>query len=267
MKTICISIAMVAILLAHPVFGQADAAALETSLHGKPLGLRNYSADQVVKYTWFDGKLVPGPVDLHGIRAFFADTVRQKGGKILIEGQGETLVRVGPKLAPMGKLPMRLEIDLQGEDAASVLPKLQAAIFFPSLQAALQSLPDSVSDMLPFSSDGKFQSTCHCIHVFENGKWIKLEENDPKLTPPGVVKEAENPGLDQKAIDSKVSGSLTLVFSISETGGVDEVWIAKPLGAGLDEMAAKSLRESLFRPGRLDGKPVGTVLIRTISVN
>ncbi len=31
----------------------------------------------------------------------------------------------------MGKTPMRLEIDLQGADAAAVVPQLQAALFFP----------------------------------------------------------------------------------------------------------------------------------------
>jgi len=46
----------------------------------------------VVKYTWVDGKLLPDPIVLHGLEAFFTDTVRQKGSKILIEGQVEPLV-------------------------------------------------------------------------------------------------------------------------------------------------------------------------------
>ena len=202
----------------------------------------------MAKYTWFDGKVIPGPIDLHGIRAFFTDTVQKKGSKIVIEGQSSTLVRVGPKLAPMGKVPARLEIDLQGADAAAVFPKLQEALFFPSLSVALQSLPNYVTDMLPFSSDGKFQSTCHCSHVFQDGKWVKVEGSNASLTPPTVLKAADNAGLDQKAIDAKVSGTVTLIFSVSVTGRVDEVWVAKPLGSGLDESVAKSLRESTFNP-------------------
>ncbi len=221
----------------------------------------------MAKYTWFDGKVIPGPIDLHGIRAFFTDTVQKKGSKIVIEGQSSTLVRVGPKLAPMGKVPARLEIDLQGADAPAVFPKLQEALFFPSLSVALQSLPNYVTDMLPFSSDGKFQSTCHCSHVFQDGKWVKVEGSNASLTPPTVLKAADNAGLDQKAIDAKVSGTVTLIFSVSVTGWVDEVWVAKPLGSGLDESAAKSLRESTCNPATFDGKPVGAVLIQTLGVN
>ena len=51
------------------------------------------------------------------------------------------------------------------------------------------------------------------------------------------------------------------------TGRVDEVWLAKPLSATLDESAAKSGRDNIFQPATLDGKPVGTVLIQTIPVN
>jgi TonB family protein len=267
MKTIWISMVTVAMLLAHPLFGQTDATALESALKAKPLGLRSYSADQAAKYTWFGDKLVPRPVELHGIRAFFTDSVQKKGSKIVIEGQSSTLVRVGPRLAPMGKVPARLEIDLQGADAAAVFPKLQEAVFFPSLSVALQNLPDNVSDMLPFPSEGKFQSACHCSHVLQEGKWVKVDGGSTTLTAPTPVKADDTSGLDQKGIDAKASGTVTLVFSVSEFGRVDEVWVAKPLGSGLDEAAAKLVRESTFNPATLDGKPVGAVLMRTLSVN
>jgi hypothetical protein len=251
----------------HPALGQADAGALETALKGKPLGLRSYPADPVVRYTWFDGKLVAGPMELHGIRAFFADTVRVKGGKVTVEGQSSTLVKNEGKLAPMGRTPMRLEIDLQGADAATVLPQLQAALFFPSIKAALDGLPEWVADLLPFAADGKFHSACECTHIFEDGKWVKVPEKDPKLISPAFTKTAANPGLDQKAIDQKLSGTITLIYSVSALGRVDEVWLAKPLGVDLDQMAGKMVQENAFRPGMYEGKPVGTVVLQTISVN
>src|ERR1035438_3093012 len=55
-----------------PGYGSSDL----TALHGKLFGVKGYPADAVVKYTWTVGKLLPGPVDLHGIMAFFPDTVR-----------------------------------------------------------------------------------------------------------------------------------------------------------------------------------------------
>jgi len=266
MKMIWIS-ALAATLLAVPAFAQTDAPSLEAALHGKIFGLRSYSADPVAKYMWLDGKLLPGTVGLHGLKVFFPDTVRVKGKEILIEGQGSTLVRDNGKIAPMGKTPMRLEIDLQGANPATVFPELQTALFFPSLKAALDGVPDFVSDMLPFSSDGIYHSTCHCGFILQDGKWSKIGVNDPKLVPPKFIKMASNSGLNQKGIDEKVSGTISLIYSISEFGTVDQIWLAKPLAPDLDESAAKSGHDNVFHPATYDGKPVGTVLLQTIPVN
>ena len=91
-RMICTCILAAIMLLAHPVSGQTDATALEAALRGKHLGLLSYSADPVVKYTWVDGKLLPDPIVLHGLGAFTPDTVRQKGSRVLIEGQFASLV-------------------------------------------------------------------------------------------------------------------------------------------------------------------------------
>jgi hypothetical protein len=255
------------ILLARPALGQADATALETALHGKLFGLKGYPADPVVKYTWTDSKLLPGPVDLHGMLVFFPDAVRLKSGKLTIEGQSSTLVKNGPKLAPMGKVPMRLEIDLGGADAATVFPQLQAELFFPGIKAALDGLPMYVADMIPFSADGKFYTSCHCTPILQDGKWVKLEAGDTKLAAPGVVKATADPGLDQKGIDEKVSGTISLVYVVSDAGRVNEVWVAKPLSVDTDAMAGKAGRTSLFSSATYEGKPVGTVMLQTIPVN
>jgi hypothetical protein len=267
MKKILMLALAAMVLLARPAVAQTDPTALETALHGKLFGLKGYPADPVVKYTWTGGKLLPGPVDLHGIMAFFPDTVRLKSGKITIDGQASTLVKNGPKLAPMGKVPMRLEIDLGGADAATVLPQLQSELFFPGIKAALDGIPVYMADMIPFSADGKFYTSCHCTPILQDGKWVKLAAGDTKMGAPGVVKAATNEGLDQKGIDEKVSGTISLVYLVSDAGRVNEVWVAKPLSADTDAMAAKAGRGSVFSPATYEGKPVGTVMLQTIPVN
>lgn len=260
-------LAAAALAVGRPALAQTDAASLETAIHGKAFGVRGYPADPVVKYTWIGGKLLPGFVDLHGMMVFFPDTVRMKGGKVLIEGQASTLVKNGPKLAPMGKVPMRLEIDLQGADAATVFPQLQGALFFPSLKAALDNLPPPLTDMVPFPADGVYRSTCNCAYIDQDGKWVKLEAGDPKLSAPSVLKTVPNPALDQKAIDLKVSGTISLIYVLSDVGRADEVWVAKPLSPEVDALAAKGGRAATIRPANYDGHPVGTVLLQTIPVN
>jgi hypothetical protein len=259
-------VAGVALVMAIPVMGQTDVAALETAIHGKPLALRTYSADQVARYTWTDGKLLPAYVDLHGLRVFFPDTVREKGSKITIDGQTSTLVKNGAKLAPMGKTPMRLEIDLEDAKATTVVPQLQAGLFFPSIQDAFKGLPAPLADIVPFPSDGVYHPSPNS-YILQDGKWVKIAGSDAKLKPPMLAKKPDDAGLDQKGVDAGVSGSITLVYILSNTGRVDEVWVAKPLGGGLDELAAKAGRSNVFNPAQYDGAPVGSVLVQTLGVN
>jgi hypothetical protein len=267
MKTILTCTLVALMLLARPVLGQTDVAALDTAIHAKAFGLRGYPADAVVTYTWVDAKLVPDTVIMHGIGAFIPDTVRQKGSKITIEGQFETLVRAAGKIAPMGQLPMRIEVDLQKTAPATVLPQLQAQLFFSNMGEALKSLPNYVADMLPFPIDTKLQPPCNCFHVLQDGKWIDVDSSNPNLVAPKVIKQVPNTALDQMAIDAKISGTISFIYQISDMGRVDELWLAKPLSAALDESAAKTCREDTFKPETLDGKPVGAVLLRTIPVN
>jgi hypothetical protein len=274
MRTICTCIIAALMLISRPVLGQSDVAALETAIHAKAFGLRGYPADAVATYTWFDGKLVPDTVLMHGIGAFIPDTVRQKGSKVLIEGQFETLVRAKDKtnpsivkIAPMGQLPMRIEIDLQKASPATVLPQLQALLFFPSLGEALKSLPEYVADMLPFPIDSKLDPACHCVHILQAGKWIQVDGSKPNIAPPAFTKIVDNPALQQMAIDAKISGTITFIYQVSDAGRVDELWLAKPLSSALDESAAKTSRDNMFKPATLDGKPVGTVSVQTIPVN
>jgi len=268
MKTILTCTLAALMLLARPVLGQTDVAALETTLHQtKLLFLRGYPADAVVTYTWVDSKLVPDTVIMHGMGAFIPDTVRQKGSKVLIEGQFETLVRAAGKIAPMGQLPMRIEVDLQKANPATVIPQLQAQLFFPSLGEALKSLPPYVADMLPYPIDAKLQPPCNCVHLLQDGKWIEVDGSNPNLVAPGFIKMAPNPALNQMAIDAKISGTITFIYLVSDMGRVDELWLVKPLAANLDESAAKTSREDMFKPATLNGKPVGTPLVRTIPVN
>ena len=96
---------------------------------------------------------------------------------------------------------------------------------------------------------------------------VKLEAGDTKLGSPGVVKAADDAGLDQKGIDEKVSGTISLVYLVSDAGRVNEVWVAKPLSPETDAMAGKAGRASVFSPATYEGKPVGTVMLQTIPVN
>jgi len=269
--------AVIALSLPALASGQTDARGLQNALHGKQLGLRSYSADEVAQYKWVDGGLVTGAVNLHGLEAFLTDSVTLKNGKIVIKGSRETLVRNGTDMATAGRTPMTLEIDLQGADPAVVIPQLQAALFFPDLDSAIAGLPKMVAQMLPASAEKiptevnrtktkerTINSTRDFDHIYKDGNWIDIKKSGSKYTPPDVIKTAD-PVSSQEAIDKKISGTVSLALHVSENGRVDEVWLLRPLGFGLDESAANTVRQYVFRPAQLDGKPVEAE--QTVGVN
>jgi TonB family protein len=269
MRTIWTTVLSAAIAMSLPALasGQTDVRALQDALHGNQMGLRSYSADPVAEYKWVDGGLTPGPIVLHGLEAFLTDSVTLKKGKIVLQGNRVTLVRNGTNMAAAGLSPMRLDVDLQGADPTVVIPQLQTALFFTHLQDAIAGLPNLVSHMLPAPVEKNQQTespTCDCYHIFKDGNWIEIAKSVSKYTNPVILATAD-PTYSKDASDAKISGTVSLVIHVSEKGRVDEVWLLRPLGFGLDENAANAVRQYVFRPAQLDGKPVEAEL--TVGVN
>ncbi len=268
MRTIWTTVLSAVMALALPlvVSGQTDVRALQDALHGKQLELRSYSADPVAEYKWVNGGLVTGTVNLHGLEVFLTDSVSLKKGKIVFQGNRVTLVRNGTDVAAAGRSPMRLEVELNGADPAAVLPQLQDALFFPALGSAIAGLPKIVSQMLPYHIDKMQQPTSYTnstndyYRIFKDGMWIEIAKSVATYTNPAILKQPE-PTYSQEARDAKITGSVSLVLHVSEKGKVDDVWLLRPLGFGLDENAADTVRQYVFKPAQLDGKPVEAVLI------
>ncbi len=254
-------------VLAYPVAlsAQTDVHGLQQALHGKQLGLRNYSADAVAKYRWADGGLASDPVALHGLEVFLDDSVKLKGGKIVFQGNRVTLIRNGTDLAAAGRSPMTLDVDLQRADPAVVIPQLQMALFFPDLDTAIAGLPNLVARMLPASVEiiqsmrSQKGLSCDCYRIFKDKNWTEIEKSKSKYTLP-VITKMVNPAYSQEAKEAGVSGKVSFCIHVSDTGRVDEVWLLRPLGFGLDQNAAKSVGQYVFQPALLDGKPVEAAL-------
>jgi hypothetical protein len=267
MKIRLVWVAAVTTALAIPASAQTDIKALHSAIHGKPLGLRSYSADAEADYTWNDNHLSSGPVKLHGLEVFVDDSVHLAYGQIVVTGTHETLLRYGSKLALEARSPMVLKIDLKGADPATVIPQLQAALFFPDLQSAINNIPRMVANTIPAamyksSEDGSSTKlTCDCYRIFKDGSWIDIEKSSARYRYPVHIYSYAYPEFTQEARDNKIlSGSILFTVHISDKGSVDEVWLVRPLGFGMDEVAADSVRTYRFKPAQLDGKPIESVI-------
>ena len=58
----------------------------------------------------------------------------------------------------------------------------------------------------------------------------------------------------------KINGGITTAFIVDEAGHVHDVWIARPLGYGMDEEAAKTVSAYVFKPATCHDRPVSTPL-------
>jgi TonB family protein len=258
MSSICIrlSIGTVWILTALPALAQTDARGLEDALKGKQLVLRSYSADKIAHYDWADGKLVDAPASVHTLGVFDATSAKLKGQKLSISGSRATLIRDAKtnKLGLASKSQVEIEINLNGADAASVLPQLRTLLFFPDLAQAIAGLPERVAKFVPASVPRDVSpDPCHCQQLLRDGEWVKVPLSDSKLSPPTLI-HAEDPNYTSDAMGAKV-GPVRVRMLIDTEGNPTDLWLTVSQGYGLDESVEAAVQKYRFNPARYDNKP------------
>ena len=75
------------------------------------------------------------------------------------------------------------------------------------------------------------------------------------VTPPQLIDRVE-PEYSKAARKARQEGTVVLYAVVGAHGRVRELRIVRALGMGLDEKAAKAVRQWRFRPGTKDGQPV-----------
>jgi hypothetical protein len=159
--------------------------------------------------------------------------------------------------------PVEIDIDLGSADPTEILPKVRDGLFFLSIEDAIAAIPDGMRRSIPARIDKspaallnepKPQCDCadksNCDAVYLPAKSMKppryLSGSPPKLT-----EEAER---------LRLKGSVDVALIVNEKGNPTNVWIARPLGKGLDEAAANSVLSYVFRPAKCHDKPVPVFL-------
>jgi periplasmic protein TonB len=95
------------------------------------------------------------------------------------------------------------------------------------------------------------------MQILINGQWSDVQSS--KVTLPWLISSAQ-PQITNEASHAGVHGTVRLVVVVSDKGKVDEIWLAMPIGYGLEERAADAARQYLFRPALYEKKSVGTML-------
>ena len=76
-----------------------------------------------------------------------------------------------------------------------------------------------------------------------------------RVTAPKVTSSSE-PEYTSEAMLRRIQGTVDLEVDVLADGTVGTVALVKPLGFGLEESAAKTVKTWRFTPGTRDGKPV-----------
>jgi hypothetical protein len=238
-------------------FAQTDVSAFEAGLKGKQWELRNYSDEAVVRYTWKDGKLESAQPAVRALTCFQVDSARLKGGTLQVKGRRSVVVFNSKKGArELADLePASLEVNLDGADAATVLPNLTAELFFRTLDESIAALPQPVAGKLPYDVYGGNNGPARPTWIAKDGSWVQLSAHDPKLALPKAV-FTPDPEYSEEARRTKVSAGVMVALTVMETGKVADLWLVVPAPSGLSEIALKAVAQYRFQPASYDGAPV-----------
>jgi TonB family protein len=228
--------------------------------------LRGFSADAEVHWRWKDGALVADQPSAHMLSAVVARSVKVSGNKIAITADRYAVVRdKNTKLVvtPLNES-VQVTVDLAGADIAAVLPHVEEALFFSDLNEALGALPAGYQhsvppDLVPKAFSKSTLPECDCADAAakkcgDPGSFQSTGTKPPKLI------YATEPEFSDTARTKKLNGNVQSRLKIDASGNVTDVWIVRPLGFGLDQNAAKAVRQYRFAPASCHGQPLATEL-------
>jgi hypothetical protein len=251
----------VSILVAHPGLGQTDIQSLERLLKGQQKALLNFSGDPIARYTWQDGTLQSEKPGVHTLAIFFTDSISEKGNVLEFAGKRATLV-FDSKQQSFGlsvREPMRLEVNLTGTTTADVIPKIIGLLFFQSLKDAVAGVPKQLANRIPYDVSSRKGPKQLGQLVYQGESWERLEYGDPRYRPPSLI-SAKDPAFTDEARQKHYSGTETIFLKLSEAGEGSDYWMAWPLDYGLNPQAIAAVKNYVFKPATLDGKPTATII-------
>ena len=88
---------------------------------------------------------------------------------------------------------------------------------------------------------------------------IQWNATDVWIEPPSLLREV-TPDYTEQARRAGLEGEVLLELVVGPDGGVSNVRVLRPLGAGLDEQAVAAVRQWRFAPARRLGTAVAVIV-------
>jgi TonB family protein len=211
--------------------------------------LQNFSADAEIDFEWTANGLSNNPPKVRTLGVFKLSSANLHNGILLLTGSRSTIYKekIG-KPTLLGDAPIVIKISLNGADPTQVLPGLKQQLFFPTLQAAIAAIPLQDRQMIYPTDEDPTPPTSLCPATGAHHEY------------PRVVYQ-EEPEFTEEARSAHFNGSVMVLMTIDERGGISDLWLKKPAGLGLDEQATKVASHYKFKPATCDGTAVKTSLV------
>src|SRR5215510_353550 len=211
-----------------------------------------------------------GPWTIYG--RVLIKKIKLEPNRVVVEAQ-----RIGMKfdggtgaLVPIKlKNTVTLEISvIQPMESAEQFHAILGRIFAFSREDFIASLPDfwrvyAQHYLKTYSGDGTTiefgisEATLKTRKEPPSKTTVEGEQLGPshRVTAP-QPKSVPDPEYTQAASALGLRGTVVLRATIDETGRMGDVYLVRPLGLGLDESAAMTVKNWVFNPGTKDGSPV-----------
>src|SRR5581483_2742928 len=219
--------------------------AFRDSLGNGQLVLKNFSGEEKVNARWTGSALELNLPRWRTMGVLTIDSVKLKGHTLVIRCARHVAVRDESDKIVLYQRPseMTIEVDLGSADPATALPEIKESLFYPSIELALAALPKSVQQIIPARLDRTapkvkdvataVNPVCNCA---EQDCKAGIEEFRG-VVPPKFLGGVD-PGYSEQARKAKLNGSVNVRLIVDKSGRPTDVWVARPVGLGLDEEAA-----------------------------
>jgi TonB family protein len=161
---------------------------------------------------------------------------------------------VYPPLAKMagvqGKVRLRVKIDIDG----SVMDVWVVSGHPLLVKAALEAVTNPQWRYMP-SGEIRVTIVTIAFTLHQAGAAPLPRPAAKDITPPTAIYKPQPP-YTKEAKEAKLEGTVVLEVTVEANGTVSDVKVIRPLGKGLDESAAKTVRTWKFKPATKAAKPV-----------
>lgn len=252
--------------------GKNAGTSLKDSLARQQLVLRNFSGEDQVHAVWTGTALQLDEPRWRTLGVLAVEAVKLNGAKLTLSCTRHVVIKDknGKTVLYADARPVEIHIDLGDANPTETLPKLRDALFFESLEDAFGAIPDRVRGAIPARIDrkpgafsGSPKAQCDCADK-DKPDCATLNLKPDGMTPQGMTAphyiSGDPPKFTDEATRTKTTGSVDVALTVDEKGHPTNVWMARPLGKGLDEAAAISVLSYVFRPAKCHDNPVPVFL-------